>query len=329
MKSTDNNLNAHEALNQALEKKDFSNKYQEKWESRSSIRTRPRKKIDFKFEGFSFPVEKQPLLLNQEILNLGLEIKKTILLHSFYKYLNDIIHLEIKLINSVCYKLMYKDLKVKYSEEIKLNSHTIIIDEFYHVYIAKDMLLQLKQHFCKIKDLNYPISDSYHAIIVIKNKLAEEYHDLFEIIAVCIFETTLVRELVEFFNSKNVHPSIKYYVNDHMNDEARHYGFFYDLLTYTWERLPEDYKENIGKHLGEFIKLYLNINSDKAFNLDLLISILNQREKSIIIIENLYKGFEITPDVPIVKNVLGVFEKSGILKNNYVKEGFRTIGWNF
>ena len=154
------------------------------------------------------------------------------MLQSFLKYLNDIVNLEIKLINSVCNIILYHELPVSYSKEIKLNTYTVIIDEYYHVYMATDMMFQINQHFLKLKKFTYPVSDAYNAVASIKSLLDQKYHDVFEILSVCIFETTLVRELVEFFNSENVHPSIKYYVNDHMNDESRHYGFFYDLLCY-------------------------------------------------------------------------------------------------
>jgi len=308
--------------------KSYKNRYQEKWESRGSIRTRPRKFIDFNQKGYFFPENKQPLLLNSDIINLGQEVKETVLLQSFYKYLDDIVNLEIKLINSVCNKLIYSDLIVNYNDEVKLNAYTIIIDEYYHVYIARDMLLQLDRYFPKLQKFTYQESDACKAVALIKNQLGRNYHDIFEIIAVCIFETTLVRELVEYFNSKTIHPSVKCYINDHMNDEARHYTFFYDLLCYTWKNLPEDYKENIGKYLASFIKLYLNINSDKAFNLNLLNSILQDKERSTDIIENLYKGFDITPEIPIVKNVLSVLKKSELLENTWVKSSFQNIGWN-
>ena len=203
------------------------NKYQQNWESRSSVRTRPRKIIDFKQQGYFFPASKQTLLLLPEVVALGQEVKKQILLHSFYKYLNDIISLEIKLINSACNRIIYEDLLVGYPEEIKFNAYTIIIDEYYHVYIANDMLQQLAQFFPNFSRLPFPVSDAYHAVTTIQERLAPEYRGLFEIMAVCIFETTLVRELVEFFNDTEVHVSIRYYVNDHMNDEAKHYG--YDL----------------------------------------------------------------------------------------------------
>ncbi len=300
--------------------------YRDKWEARGSIRTRPRKAIDFARDGYFFPKEKQPLLLNEAASKLGQDSKSTLLLHSFFKYLNDIISLEIKFIVSACNNIIYGKLPLSYPDELKLNAYTVIIDEYYHVYIAKDMTLQLKKQFPELQELDYPLSDSYSSILETKARLDEKYHDVFEILAVCIFETTLVRELVEFFNSDNIHPSIKYYINDHMNDESRHYGFFLDLLKYTWENLPEDYRAAIGTHLAFFVKRYLNIESDKAFNTQLLSQFTgegNAAERIGVI----YKGFDITPDIPIVKNVLTALRNSGVASHPSVRSSFNTIGW--
>ena len=299
-----------------------TNKYQDKWESRSSIRTRPRKLIDFNLAGNFFPHDKQVILLLPEIKSLGEGFAKDILVQSLYKYLNDIVTLESKLFYSVCSKVIDDQLVVNYSSQDKLNAHTVIIDEYYHIYVARDMILQLEQHFTNLTKFDYPMSDSYHAIDTIKNRLPPKYRDMFEIIAVCIFETTLVRELVEFFNSPDVHPSIKYYVNDHMNDEAKHYGFFYDLLCHTWSNLPDDYRNTIGSNLAEFVKLYLNIESEKQFNLQLLNYYLKDHKAANMLIDKMYHGFDITSDIPIVKNVLNVLKTSGIMDFTPVKKQF-------
>lgn len=300
--------------------------YQQKWEARSSVRTRPEKYIDFNLNGYFFPSDKQPILLSAEVKSLGESVKKEILLQSFFKYLHDIVHLEVKLINSACHLIIYEDLPVLYSEQTKLDAYTVLIDEYYHVYVAKNMMMQLDKYYPHRRKFNYPLSDSYHAVVQIKNILPNKYHAIFEILAVCIFETTLVRELVEFFNSPEVHPSIKFYVNDHMNDESRHYGYFYDLLAYTWANLPEDYQEHIGKQLALFVKLYLHVNSDKQFNLELLHSFFADKEKATHLVAQLYKGFDITPDLPIVKNVMQVLQKTAVLDHPLVKESFRSLG---
>lgn len=295
------------------------NNYQNKWETRSSIRTSPRKIINFEEQGYFFPPEKQPLLLLKEIIDLGEEIKNKLLTHSFYKYLDGIVNLECKTLISACESIIHKKLIINYDDYIKLNAHTVIIDEYYHVYIANDMILQMKTKIPELVNVVYPVSDAINAVDAIKGKLAIEYHDIFEIIAVCIFETTLVRELVEFFNVPEVHPSIKYYVNDHMNDEAKHYGYFYDVLTFTWDNIPSIYRDEIGKYFGEFIKLYLSITSERSFNEVLLQSIINDNKKSTELINQLYGNFTIVADIPIVKNVINVLQKVGILENTYVR----------
>jgi len=303
---------------------DFSSaqKYQLKWESRASVRTRPRKPMDFSFSGDFFPIDKQVLFLLPEVCGLKKEVKQDILLLSFHKYLNDIIQLETQWIYSACHNMMHKEMPIVYSNVIKRNVSTIIIDEYYHVYIAYDFLSQLRERFSYLPNLDGNFSDSTHAMLTIKQALHEKYHDVFEILAVCIFETTLIRELVTFFDAETIHPAIKYYINDHMNDESRHFGFFYELLCYTWENLPEDYQKNIGSKLGEFVTLYLNIKGDIAYNTRILTWILDDAKKAKTLVQKLYQGFEVSPDLPIVKNVLKVLIKSGVLLHEAVHDDF-------
>jgi hypothetical protein len=303
------------------------NSYQENWETRSSIRTRPRKCIDFKLSGYFFPETKQPLLLNDHIIKLGEEIKKEILTDSFRKYLHDIINLEIHLIVKACMHVIYNDkLPINFSSEIKLNAYSVIIDEYYHVYIAQDMLSQLDQYFPRHQNIDYPISDSYQSVIHIQKKLPEKFHEVFDIVAVCVFETTLVRELIEFFNTPNIHPSIRYYINDHMNDEAKHYNYFFELLKYTWNRLPEEYQQVIGENLGEFIIKYLNIESDKSYNKALAQYYIKTENLAEKIVQDLYKGFTISQDIPIVRNVLNVLNRAGIIDVPSVQTSLKKYG---
>lgn len=301
--------------------------YTQKWEKRSSIRTRPEKKIDFTIDGHFFPEDNQPVLLDERLKNISDDEKSELLIRSLFKYLNDIVTLEIKLISSACNKLIYSNLPVSYPEQIKMNAYTVIIDEYYHVYIARDLMNQLKSQYPYLNQDVLPQSDSYYSVTEIMSRLDDENKELFEIIAVCIFETTLVRELVEFFNAKSVHPSIKNYVNDHMNDESRHYIFFMELLKYTWGEISESSRKDIGRHIADFVKMYLNVESEKSFNKSYLDSMIDDEEENKNVIDRIYKGFEVTPDVPIVKNVMRALKRTELLDDKYVKSGFINAGW--
>lgn len=300
--------------------------YRIRWENRSSVRSSPRKSIDFRKEGFFFPPSKQPILLLPEITELGEKAKQAILLHTFYKYLNDIIHLEIHLINKVCHSLIYQDLVVGYDERIKMVTYTVIIDEYYHVYLARDMMQQLDNQFPDFKKLPFPPSDAHTAVTEVIERLSPQYKEMFCIIAVCVLETTLIGELIEFFNDKEVHPSIRFYVNDHMNDESKHRGFFMELLEYTWERLPNNYKETIGGELAHFVKRYLSVESEKNYNKLILKAFLGESPDIEEKLAKLYENFNIVTDIPIVKNILKVLKSAKIMDCQFVKNSFMEQG---
>lgn len=299
-----------------------SSDYRTRWEKRSSVRSSPRKPIDFSKGGFFFPPSKQPILLLPEIAKLGEKAKQAILLHTFYKYLNDIVHLEIHLINKACHSIIYKDLAVRYDERIKMVTYTVIIDEYYHVYLARDMIQQLDNQFPNFKKLLFPASDAHTAVTEVMERLSPQYKDMFCIIAVCVLETTLIGELIEFFNDKEVHPSIRFYVNDHMNDESKHRGFFMELLEYTWKKLPNNYKETIGSELACFVKRYLSVESEKNYNKLILKEFLENSPDIEEKLAKLYENFNIVTDIPIVKNILKVLKSAKIMDCEFVKNSF-------
>lgn len=301
----------------------MKNVYQELWESKSSLRTCHRKLIDFSVSGDFFPQDKQVLFLLPEISGLDNQKKKEILILSFYNYLQEINQLESSWVCRACNNIIYQSFDVVFSEEMKLNALTILMDEYYHLYVASDYMQQLKQKYPNLSLFNQFFSDSSHAMTTIKERLNESCRDIFEILGVCIFETTLIKELVNFFDSPSIHPSVHEYVNDHMNDESRHHVYFKEMMRFIWESMPKDYQNNIGLHLGDFVTLYLNIEGQKSFNKQILNWVMEDNEQALKSINNLYYGFEITGEMPIVKNVIHILKKTNIISHPSVLAGFQ------
>lgn len=302
--------------------KNTFNDYLKKWDTRSLIRTQPIKLCDFNQEGLLFPPKQQVLLSLPEVIALGEEVKKQILSYSLGKYINDVINEEIKIVNSVCREITEDLSVIKYPPEIKLGAYTVIIDEYYHVYIAQFILEELFQHFPSIKEMDFPIPDTCHAATVIGERLEPECREIFKIMAACIFETTIAKELVSLTENQEINSSLRNYITGHLSDEARHHIFFYELLTYTWNHLSENTQKQIGMHLADFLILYLNIDSEKKFNYELLKFFLKDENKAHNLIEEIYGGFQITTEMPIVKQVLRVLKKSFIMDHKFVKESF-------
>ncbi len=299
------------------------NQYRDVWEYKSSLRSRPRKTVDFKQKGHFFPPAKQVLLLLPEVACLGTQMEEKLLLLTLRKYLNDIVDLEVHSIHRACMNIIHEQV-IPYSQEARLNAYTIILDEYYHAYNAADLLAQLNDAYAELPKFSSITSDSEHALITIRNKLPEKYQAVFEIIAVSIFETTLIRELVATFQDEALHPCIRAYARDHMNDEARHHHFFYDILSYTWQNMPDEYIEAIGPYLGEFIQLYLNVEHEKAFNFQLLSWAIKDPTKCQILLDELYRGFTVSDEIPIVKNVMRVLKETCLLTDETVQAGFKS-----
>lgn len=212
---------------------------------------------------------------------------------------------------------------------MRLNAYTIILDEYYHAYNAADILSQLDEMYSTLPQFEYICSDSEHALTTIKNKLPDKHREIFEIIAVSIFETTLIREVVTTFQNESLHPSIRSYARDHMNDESRHYHFFYEILNYTWQHMSNESIEAIGPYIGEFLKLYLNIDQEKLFNFQIINWVLGNKIKCQQLINELYQGFAISEQIPIVNNVINVLKRTELFKHKAVQEGFKLAQLNF
>src|SRR5260364_306264 len=78
---------------------------------------------------------------------------------------------------------------------------------------------------------------------------------------------------------------------------------------------------------GRFYKAVPECSIRQTLYADLLNRLLQDAKQSSAIVEDLYKGFEISPDIPMVKNVLSVLKKAGVLDNRHVKAGFQAMGW--
>ena len=153
-----------------------------------------------------------------------------------------------------------------------------------------------------------------------------QYHNIFKIIAVCVFETTLIHDLLDIFSTGDIHISVKEYINDHMNDEAKHAVFFANILKYTWQNLQQDYKENIGNQMGLFLKSYLSLNASKNFNINILNEVFDNH-KIEEIISSIYDNFEISPDIPAVRSVLIALKNALLLEDSHVLNSLEAIGW--
>lgn len=299
---------------------------QAKWEARATVRSRPYISFDTNGAGYFYPISRQPIAVHPKILEKGDDALKYLLIQSLYKYSNDISSIETRIVNTTILKVISGQLDLEFSDEQKLNLYTIMVDEAYHAYVAYDSLLQIEKE-TGVKSLPLPKTiEIERAIRIAKEKLPIKYHDVFELICVCLAENTLTKEIVTMTDKDETHPFFQKIIKDHLSDETRHSGVFFHLLGHIWSKVDIDCKRNIGLVLVEFLDTYLGVSVQKEFDKQILLELNFSDLDADLILNDVYAGFSLTRNHPMLMNILNLLEKSG-MRDEYISPSFKTRGW--
>ncbi len=299
---------------------------QDKWERRSTIRSRPRIIYDTDAQGYFYPISRQPLAIHPFLVNKGVSAVEYLLAQSFYKYSNDIAVIETKVVNNTILQIINNQLPIEFTKEQKLSLYTIMVDEAYHAYIAYDTMLQI-EHNTGIKPLALPkVIEIEKAIISVTQTLDEKYHEIFKIICVCLAENTLTKEIVSMTDKTETHPFFQRVLQDHLADETRHSGIFFHLLKYIWSILTDDYKKAISEVLVEFIIQYLDITVQREFDKQILLNLDFTINEVDTMLKDVYNGFKLTNAHPMLNNILNLLERCEML-DKFTLPKLKAIDW--
>jgi hypothetical protein len=282
------------------------------WENRATVRTKPKLIFDPSQKGYFFPRSHQPLSVHPFVEELGEDAIAYLLTQSFYKYVNDIAIIETRVVNQTILNVIHNTLDIEFTYEQKINLHTVMIDEAYHAYVVYDAMQQI-QHQTGVKSLSLPSTiEIEYAINTIKHKLEPSYHSMFELIAVCLAENTLTKEIITMVDAEETHPFFQELISDHLADESRHAGIFFHVLHFIWARLSDAYRYNIGGVLPEFLNLYLSNKVQIAFDRNVLLHLGITSIKVDEAITDVYGDFQLTAHHPKLKNILTILQKAGV-----------------
>ena len=203
---------------------------QNQWDKYASIRSKPRRFISIDLDEYYFPISRQPLCIHPLIVKLGDQAIRFILIQSVYKFMHEIAMLETEMVNSAACKVANNRLSYKFPKDVCHDALTVIIDEAYHAFVAIDFMRQVEDK-TKIKPITMPDeSPNTNAIKLVNKYLSSNLHDDFELIAVCISEHTLTKELINIGKESTELRSFSNVMVDHVQDEGRHAAIFNQIL---------------------------------------------------------------------------------------------------
>ena len=290
------------------------------WESRATIRTRPRRVLE-NDEKLIYPLSRQPLVLSETFLRECPEQRDFALVQTLYKFINDVVIFETEIVDKTARSIAKNRFAVAFPFACRYDAMTVVVDEDYHALVAMDFMQQTVA-MTGITPIELPDEIELSRAIPAAVALAPEHlRSAVELICVAIAENTVTGDVAAFAKDETVKQSIKGLMADHLLDEGRHSGFWARLVRIYWHTASEDDRQCIARILPVFIGHYLTNDIQKSFDFRLIESLqISDAARRALKSEVSGLAFPINRHHPLVANIMRFFHSSSLLDSTCVQE---------
>ncbi|MDD0995469.1 diiron oxygenase [Pseudomonas sp. TNT2022 ID1044] len=289
------------------------------WESRATIRTRPRRLLE-NDDKLIYPLSRQPLVLSETFLRECPEQRDFALVQTLYKFINDVVIFETEIVDKTARSIAKNRFAMAFPFACRYDAMTVVVDEDYHALVAMDFMQQTVA-MTGITPIELPDEIELSRAIPAAIALAPEHlRSAVELICVAIAENTVTGDVAAFAKDGTVKQSIKGLMADHLLDEGRHSGFWSRMVRIYWHTASEDDRQRIAQILPVFIGHYLTNDIQKAFDVH-LIDALQIKDATRQSLKNEMSGlaFPINRHHPLVANIVRFFRSSSLLDSPCVQ----------
>ena len=283
------------------------------WESRATIRTRPRRMLE-NDERLIYPLSRQPLVLSDTFLRECPQQRDFALVQTLYKFINDVVIFETEIVDKTARSIAKDRFAVAFPFACRYDAMTVVVDEDYHALVAMDFMQQTVA-MTGIEPIQLPDEIELSRAIPAAIALAPEHlRSAVELICVAIAENTVTGDVAAFARDDTVKPSIKGLMADHLLDEGRHSSFWARMVRIYWHTASEADRETIAQILPVFIGHYLTNDIQKSFDLRLIDALpVSETTRHSLREEMAGLAFPINRHHPLVGNIVKFFHNSSLL----------------
>lgn len=289
------------------------------WESRATIRTRPRRLLE-NDDKLIYPLSRQPLVLSQTFQHECPEQRDFALVQTLYKFINDVVIFETEIVDKTARSIAKNRFAVAFPFACRYDAMTVVVDEDYHALVAMDFMQQTVA-MTGIAPIDLPDEIELSRAIPAAIALAPEHlRSAVELICVAIAENTVTGDVAAFAKDDTVKQSIKGLMADHLLDEGRHSGFWSRMVRIYWHTASEDDRQCIAKILPVFIGHYLTNDIQKSFDFRLIDALqISDAARRALKSEVSGLAFPINRHHPLVANIVRFFRSSSLLDSPCVQ----------
>lgn len=297
--------------------------FAEAWESRATIRTRPRRLLEDD-QRLIYPLSRQPLVLSETFLRECPQQRDFALVQTLYKFINDVVIFETEIVDKTARSIAKNRFDVAFPFACRYDAMTVVVDEDYHALVAMDFMQQTVA-MTGIEPIQLPDQIELSRAIPAAVALAPEpLRSAVELICVAIAENTVTGDVAAFARDDSVKPSIKGLMADHLLDEGRHSSFWARMVRIYWHTASDTDRETIAQILPVFIGHYLTNDIQKSFDLRLIDALpVSETTRYSLREEIAGLAFPINRHHPLVGNIVRFFHNSSLLDTPCVQHALR------
>ena len=293
------------------------------WESRATIRTRPRRLLEDD-QRLIYPLSRQPLVLSETFLRECPQQRDFALVQTLYKFINDVVIFETEIVDKTARSIAKNRFAVAFPFACRYDAMTVVVDEDYHALVAMDFMQQTVA-LTGIEPIPLPDEIELSRAIPAAVALAPEHlRSAVELICVAIAENTVTGDVAAFARDDSVKPSLKGLMADHLLDEGRHSSFWARMVRIYWHTASDADRETIAQILPVFIGHYLTNDIQKSFDLRLIDALpVSETTRCSLREEIAGFAFPINRHHPLVGNIVRFFHNSSLLATPCVQHALR------
>ena len=293
------------------------------WESRATIRTRPRRLLEDD-QRLIYPLSRQPLVLSETVLRECPQQRDFALVQTLYKFINDVVIFETEIVDKTARSIAKNRFAVAFPFACRYDAMTVVVDEDYHALVAMDFMQQTVA-LTGIEPIPLPDEIELSRAIPAAVALAPEHlRSAVELICVAIAENTVTGDVAAFARDDSVKPSLKGLMADHLLDEGRHSSFWARMVRIYWHTASDADRETIAQILPVFIGHYLTNDIQKSFDLRLIDALpVSETTRCSLREEIAGFAFPINRHHPLVGNIVRFFHNSSLLATPCVQHALR------
>jgi para-aminobenzoate N-oxygenase AurF len=296
------------------------------WDSKSTVRSKPRRMLSEENEGRSFfSAELTPSAAHPLVVCRGGPDVQELLTRRLYSYLDFTTILEQEIVNPVVLRLSRDAYGLTLSDDMRFDAYRIYCDEAYHALFSVDIKRQVEA--CTGINASGTIRQPYfaHTIRRVKASLPSNLGTLAELCAAIVSETLISGSLTKIPSDPTVAKVVRETISDHAMDERTHHAYFSKVLDVVWPQIDSTTQQLLSPYFADLILGFL-VPDEQVQRCTLRQMRFTRDEARQILLES-HPVDETIADVRhAARSTIRLLQRNGVLANNLAIDHFTRLG---